>query len=98
MRRACRTDNNHAEIRDGLRAARYWVVDTHDLGAGYPDLTVILPGAIALLEIKQVGERLTGDEQVFHAHAEAIGSPVFVVRSVEEALVRLGEVMRHSSV
>jgi hypothetical protein len=94
MRRACKVDNNHGEIRDKLRDAGYWIVDTHDQAHGYPDLTVILPGAVALLEIKQPGERLTGDEQAFHAHAEAIGAPVFVVRSVEEALVRLGEVMR----
>ena len=95
MRRACKTDNNHAEIRDKLRADRWWVFDTHALGDGFPDLCVIAPGCIVLLEVKQPGERLTGDhEPLLHAHAEAIAAPVFVVHSYEEAKARIWEVMR----
>lgn len=40
MRRAARTDRNHAEIVKALRAIGASVADTSGVGAGYPDLTV----------------------------------------------------------
>lgn len=53
MRRARRTDSNHAEVRDFLRKAGCVVEDTSDVGRGFPDLLVKTPkGAVLLVEIK----------------------------------------------
>ena len=89
-----RTDANQGEIVDGLRKAGYWVFITSGVKCGYPDLTVIMPGAVALLEVKRKGEKLTPQEGDFHERAGAMYSPVFVVYSLEDALRRIGEVMR----
>jgi hypothetical protein len=43
MRHAKRTDRNHGEIRDGLRADGYLVDDLSDVGQGVPDLAVQSP-------------------------------------------------------
>jgi hypothetical protein len=40
VRYAKRTDANHGEIRDGLRADGYIVDDLSDVGQGIPDLAV----------------------------------------------------------
>ena len=42
MRYAKRTDNNHAEIRDGLRRAGFPVLDLSACGGGVPDLSVLV--------------------------------------------------------
>ena len=66
MTRAHRTDNNHAEIRDGLREAGWWVWDTHDMGNGFPDLIALnSSGRFVLLEVKSPGGKLTSDERDF---------------------------------
>lgn len=66
MTRAHRTDNNHAEIRDGLREAGWWVWDTHDLGGGFPDLLALnASGRFVMLEVKSPGGKLTEDERAF---------------------------------
>ena len=53
-RYAKRVDANHGEVRDGLRARGYLVVDTSDVGHGIPDLFVSLAsGSVAIgLEVK----------------------------------------------
>lgn len=40
MRHARRTDRNHSEVRDGLRADGYLVDDTSGIGNGFPDLAI----------------------------------------------------------
>jgi hypothetical protein len=67
MRRAARTDSNHAAIRDELRDMGFEVFDTHALGNGYPDLHVSKNGWSALVEVKaSVKATLTPDEWDFH--------------------------------
>jgi hypothetical protein len=52
-RHARKTDRNHAEIRDGLRALGYEVLDLSAAGCGVPDLAVrIAPGKSHMLEVK----------------------------------------------
>lgn len=63
---AKRTDSNHAEIRDKLREAGFWVWDTHDLGGGFPDLIALnKSGEFVMLEVKARGGKLTDDELAF---------------------------------
>lgn len=92
MRRAAKTDGNHQEIRNGLRAAGVSVADTSGLGAGFPDLVVGSGGMNYLLEVKDGSlppsrRQLSDDEQRFHAgwHGQ-----VAVVLDLDEALDVLG--------
>ena len=79
---AKRRDNNHAEIRDALRKV-YQVVDTADLGDGFPDLLVVSRiGNIVLFENKVIGAKLTPDEVKFH---EWFRGPLHVVYNTQEA-------------
>ena len=52
MRRAAGRDANHAEIRDGLRALGWTVLDLGTVGGGCPDVLVGAEGVNVLLEIK----------------------------------------------
>lgn len=81
---AARTDANHAEIRDGLRAMGYQVSDTHVCGNGFPDLVVrSRSGRVVLMEVKMPGGKLTQAETEFHRRW---GASVRVVRSLDEAI------------
>ena len=79
-----RRDNNHAEIRDGLRECGYFVIDLADVGNGVPDLLVISSCAMMLMEVKRPGENLTEMERLFHATCP---SKCVVVHTVEEAVM-----------
>ncbi len=53
MRRARRTDANHAAIRNLLRALCHAVEDLSDVGRGLPDLLVkTTRGSVFLVEVK----------------------------------------------
>ena len=81
---ARRTDANHAEIRDSLRACGYQVIDLSAVGHGIPDLLVVSKtGQIVLIEVKAPKGRMTPAEDKFHAE---FNGPLAVVRSVEAAL------------
>ncbi len=88
MRRAARTDNNHADIRDGLRDAGYEVDDTHSLGDGFADIVVeskAMNSMFIHLEIKSLGGKLTPAETEYHElHKRA---PLKIVYSLEGALL-----------
>lgn len=87
MTYAKRVDNNHAEVRDGLRAAGYNVLDLSKAGQGVPDvLAVAKCGASVFMEIKQVGCKLTEAERVFHQTYTGL---CYVVFSLEDALEKL---------
>lgn len=92
MRRAACRDRNHAEIRDGLRAAGYVVLDLGGVGDGCPDLLVAGHGRMTLLELKD-GEKppskraLTPDELAFH---QRWGRHAAVACSLAEALRLVG--------
>lgn len=79
---AKRTDANHAEIRDAMRAAGAEVEDLSGCGKGMPDTLVLTPdGRLLLVEIKTATGKLTAPQVKFHARF-----PVAVVRSAEDAV------------
>ena len=89
MRRAAKTDGNHAEIRDGLRAIGVFVIDTHMLGDGFPDLVAWGGRKVGwqLLEVKAAAGSLTDDEAALHNKCPG---PIWVVRSLAEAARIMG--------
>lgn len=97
MRFRAKTDANHAEIVSALRAAGRRVLDLSRVGSGCPDILVSVGGRLILMEIKiPLGPRggaskskLTPDQEAFRRQW-----PVVVVRSVAEALLATGVVMR----
>lgn len=92
MRHAKRTDRNHAEIRDALRALGWTITDLSGAGDGIPDLAVHLrPGVPHFIEIKDgskplSAQKLTAAQERWHAMAWQITSKV---RSVDEAVKAL---------
>lgn len=95
MRFAKRTDDNHAEIRDGLRAAGYPVLDLSGCGNGIPDLSVLIaPGVSLFLEVKdgnkaKSAQKLTEKEEAFMEHWK---QHTRVVNSLEAALRVITEI------
>jgi hypothetical protein len=79
---AKRTDGNHAEIRDAMRAAGAEVEDMSGSGRGMPDtLVYTTDGRLLLVEIKMAKGTLTAPQVRFHARF-----PVHIVRSAAEAI------------
>lgn len=79
---AKRTDGNHAEIRDAMRAAGAEVEDLSGSGKGMPDTLVwTAHTGLMLVEIKMPKGTLTAPQVRFHARF-----PVHIVRTVEAAL------------
>jgi hypothetical protein len=92
MRRAARRDDNHAAVRDALRAAGIWTHDTGGMGDGFPDLLCWFRGTFHLLEVKDGTKppskrALTDDEAEF---IRTCPGQVHVVNSVAEAFEALG--------
>ena len=85
MRHAKRTDDNHSEIRDGLRALGHDVLDTSSLGGGVGDLVVkVSPTMSIWIEIKRSkSEKLTDKEVIFKMYWFDV---YHVVTSVDEAV------------
>jgi hypothetical protein len=93
MRRAAKKDLNHNTIANALRDVGYRVAETHQIGAGFPDLviggvhrTTGQPG-IWLIEVKDKTGKLTPSELSFHQ--EWIGY-VHIVRTVDDAYKLVG--------
>lgn len=89
MRRAARTDANHAEVVEALRLHGANVIDTSGLGNGFPDLLVTFMGSTILMEIKDgkkflSRQKLTSQQIKFHA--DWTGGPLCIVDGVEAAL------------
>lgn len=92
MRRAARTDRNHAEVRDALRLVGCTVLDLSPVGDGCPDLLAGFQGRNVLLEVKDGKKppserRLTEAQCVMHASWRG---QVCIVTSVDEALKAVG--------
>jgi hypothetical protein len=89
--RAKRTDRNHADIRDALRADGCTVDDLSAVGNGIPDLFVHNPATdvLAYLEVKDGNNVLTPEQQAWWARWARLliakGVRVEIVRSIEEA-------------
>jgi hypothetical protein len=62
-----KVDGNHQDVKDGLIALGYAILDIHDLGRGVPDLLVLTPwNVLVLIEVKMPGKKLTSDEERWH--------------------------------
>ncbi len=95
MKRARRTDANHAEIMQALRATGAYVVDCSRVGAGFPDALVFWRGQCTPVEIKDGAKSpsrrvLTPDQVKFHAESAERGCAIPVVTSIDEALALVG--------
>ena len=98
MRLAAKVDRNHAEIVRAFRSVPGVLVkDTSRVGGGFPDIIVAQPQCgefiLHLVEIKDGKKppskrKLTQDQQDFIA----LGWPVHVVTSTDEAFELLGVV------
>jgi hypothetical protein len=79
-----KVDKEHWLIRDGLRAAGYFVVDTSAFGADFPDLLAVSKaGTIVLLEVKTDGEYPTeGQVRLLMRFP----GPISLAFSIEQAL------------
>jgi hypothetical protein len=94
VRRAARTDSNHAAVVKALRAAGCLVQSLAAVGDGVPDLLVASPftRALHLLEVKDGAKsasrrKLTPDEERF---VKEWGAHVSVVLNVDDALTVVG--------
>lgn len=93
MRRAARTDENHAEIVNALRGIGCSVLDLSAVGKGCPDLLVTPPTFPScripvFMEIKNgdkvpSARKLTKAQEKFHREWKGW---IYTVTSVEEAL------------
>lgn len=81
-RRAARRDANEGAIIKALREAGAVVVQLS--GEGIPDLLVGVCSSTYLIEVKASDGALTKPQQEFHR--KWIGSPIYIVRTPEEAL------------
>ena len=79
-----RRDNNHVDVREGLRKAGYFVLDLGDVGDGCPDLLVVSKSnLVELVEVKMPGEKLTDDETKF---MKRYPGRYLIARSAEDVL------------
>lgn len=90
MKRGGRRDGNHQDIVRTFRALGWYVHDTADLGAGFPDLVIARAGCVRLVEIKDgrlepARQQLTTDEATVHRDFAVAGVQVDIVRSVDDA-------------
>jgi len=93
MTYARKVDTNHAEIRDGLRAAGYKAIDASKWGDGFPDLIVIDPKGrmyFILVEVKEPDNmKFTKAEVKFYLNF--VMPDIRIVTSLEQMLRILGE-------
>lgn len=92
MRRAARTDDNHAEIVGALRACGATVQSLAAIGGGVPDLLVLHRNRLMLYEVKDGAKspskrRLTKAQTDWHEKWR--GPHLMVVENVEQAIAML---------
>jgi len=92
VRRAARTDGNHAEVRDGLRALGLKVFDSSALGRGFGDLVVSNGAQLLIVEVKDPAKppsarALTPHEQ---AVARDFAPHYLVALRITDVLAALG--------
>jgi len=88
--RTHRADGNQAEIVDALRQIGCRVQSLSQVGNGCPDLLVCGPGnTLLLMEVKQESGKLRAKQVIF-----AQDWPVYVVRSVDEAIAAVNKAVR----
>jgi hypothetical protein len=100
MNHARRTDTTHAPIRNGLRRVYGIdsVIDTHELGQGFPDLVLGVAGLTVLMEVKTNLNRRRGVRLRHSPLQEAVrflwhGGPWLIVHSLDDAIAQLQRVL-----
>lgn len=99
MRYAAKVDANQPEITEALRSAGCDIILLHAIGGGVPDMLVaapFYPHTLKLLEVKNgalppSARKLTPDQEAFHSKWKG---PIYVVKSVDEALDVMGIVRK----
>lgn len=86
MRRAAKTDGNHAATRDHLRSSGWSVHDTSAVHGGFGDLVVSRLGHTAIVEVKDGRGDLNELQRRFR---DGWQGAYFVVRSPEDAIKQL---------
>ena len=94
LRRAAKTDRNHAEVMAALRKAGAEVTSLHGVGQGVPDLLASYRGQWFLIEVKD-GKKAPSDRALTPDQKKWIdkqNAPVSVVETVEAALKSIGAI------
>jgi hypothetical protein len=93
VRFAKRTDANHSQIREALRAAGYPVLDLSGCGNGVPDLSVLAaPGKAVFLEVKvSEKEKLTKAEETWFKFNASYSRVVYSVEHALRVVREIGE-------
>jgi hypothetical protein len=94
-----RRDNTHAEVRDRLRDVYGMkaVLDTADLGDGFPDLVLGCRGVTMFLEVKRDQKQDLRPKQL-EAKLAWRGGPWLVVVSFADAMVQVGHELRRRGI
>lgn len=71
MRRAAKTDANHAAMVDDLRALGWSVLDTAGAGDGFPDLVVGIGGRLPAFAPAQDARGVVCDGEVYMVEVKA---------------------------
>ena len=100
VRRAAKTDGNHADVLKALRDAGATAQSLHTVGQGCPDILVGFRGINILLEVKDGSltssrRELTADEREWHG---TWGGQVAVAKTPEEAVCAVVEAAKRCGV
>lgn len=87
--RAAKVDANHSAIVDALRAAGCFVQSLAKIGGGCPDLAVARDGHWYMVEVKDIGGRLTPAQKVWHRDS-APHARTHIAYTVADALLIVG--------
>lgn len=90
VRYARRTDTNHSEIVNALRAMGVGVFDASGAGGGISDLICSWRGRVYLVEIKHKSNGLTVAQKALREMLERHGTQLYVVKSVDDAIRLFG--------
>lgn len=82
-----RMDDNHTHLTEMYEALHCSVVDTHELGFGFPDAVVGCGGLTALVEFKSTDGTLTPAQTRFVR--EWRGSKVQIIRSTDDVIAHV---------
>lgn len=96
--RAAKIDANQPKIVAALRSAGCSVQPLHSVGQGVPDLLCAITGVTFLIEVKDgkkppSAQKLTPDQIEWN---KAWKAPVYIVNSVENALVLVDAIKMES--
>lgn len=83
MRRASRTDANHAQIKNAFLRLGFSVHDTHTVGGGFPDLAVAKHRQTLLIEIKTDKGKLGPSQYSFRSTWRG---DIYTVRTVNDVV------------